>query len=126
MTRWWGLTALLWVVLAVQRLSSGGIAIAQDRVPATGGDLVITPLIHSSLQIEHAGKVIQIDPWSRAGLSRMKPADLIVITDDVAHHLDARAIAAVRKPGAPVVIAANGQKAEDRPRRDRDGQRRRP
>lgn len=110
MTRWCGFTALLWVVLVGQSLGSGRIAVAQDRVPATGGDLVITPLIHSSLQIEHAGKVIQIDPWSRAGLSRMKPADLIVITDDVAHHLDATAIAAVRKPGAPVVIAANGQK----------------
>jgi quinoprotein glucose dehydrogenase len=72
--------------------------------------LVITPFIHSSLQIEHAGKVIQIDPWSKGGLARMKPADLIVITDDVGHHLDAAAIKAVRKPGAPVVIAANGSK----------------
>ena len=53
--------------------------------------------------------MIQIDPWSKAGLARMKPADLIVITDDVAHHLDGAAITAVRKPGAPVVIAANGK-----------------
>ena len=105
-----GSTVLIWLVLVAQSFITGGITAAQDRVPATGGDLVITPLIHSSLQIEHAGKVIQIDPWSRAGLSRMRPADLIVITDDVAHHLDASAIAAVRKPGAPVVIAANGQK----------------
>jgi L-ascorbate metabolism protein UlaG (beta-lactamase superfamily) len=86
------------------------LAAVPDRFPASGGDLVITPLIHSSLQIEHAGKVIQIDPWSRAGLDRMKAADLIVITDDVGHHLDGKAIAAVRKAGAPVVIAANGQK----------------
>ena len=90
--------------------SVGQAKAAQDRVRTTNGDVIITPLIHSSVQIEHAGKVIQIDPWSRAGLSRMKPADLILITDDVAHHLDATAIAAVRKPGAPVVIAANGQK----------------
>ena len=83
---------------------------AGDRFPAAGGDLVITPLIHSSVQIEHAGKVIQVDPWSKGGLARMKPADLIVITDDVGHHLDAAAIKALRKPGAPVVIAANGAK----------------
>jgi L-ascorbate metabolism protein UlaG (beta-lactamase superfamily) len=83
---------------------------AQDRIPAQGGDLVITPLIHSSVQIEHAGRVIQVDPWSKGGLARMKPADLIVITDDVSHHLDAAAIAALRKPGAPVVIAENGRK----------------
>ena len=65
--------------------------------------------MHSTLQIEHAGTVIQIDPWTKAGLARMKPADLIVITDDVGHHLDGAAIKAVRKPGAPVVIAANGK-----------------
>lgn len=83
---------------------------AQDRFPATGGDVVITPLIHSSVQIEHAGKVIQVDPWSVGDLSKMKPADLILITDDVGHHLDVSAIQKLRKPGAPVVIPANGRK----------------
>jgi L-ascorbate metabolism protein UlaG (beta-lactamase superfamily) len=39
----------------------------------------------------------------------MKAADLIVITDDVGHHLDVKAIEKLRKPGAPVVIAANGK-----------------
>ncbi|MGE0361557.1 MAG: PQQ-binding-like beta-propeller repeat protein [Vicinamibacterales bacterium] len=82
---------------------------APQASAAAAAEPIITPLLHSSLQIEHAGKVIQIDPWSRAGLARMKPADLVVITDDVAHHLDGKAIAAVRKPGAPVVIAANGK-----------------
>jgi L-ascorbate metabolism protein UlaG (beta-lactamase superfamily) len=80
-----------------------------DRFPATGGDLEITPLIHSSVQIEHAGKVVQIDPWSAGDLSLAKPADLILITDDVGHHLDVKAIQQLRKPGAPVVIAANGK-----------------
>jgi L-ascorbate metabolism protein UlaG (beta-lactamase superfamily) len=84
-------------------------ATAADKVPAAGGDIEITPLIHSSVQIEHAGKVIQVDPWSLGDLSRAKPADLIVITDDVGHHLDLKAITQLRKPGAPVVIAANGK-----------------
>lgn len=83
--------------------------IAADRVPATGGDILITPIIHSSVQIEHAGKVVQIDPWSAGDLSIAKPADLILITDDVGHHLDVRAIARLRKPGAPVIVAANGK-----------------
>jgi L-ascorbate metabolism protein UlaG (beta-lactamase superfamily) len=82
---------------------------AQDRFPAAGGDIVITPLIHSSVQIEHAGQVIQVDPWSVGDLTRMKPADLIVITDDVGHHLDVKAIQKLRKAGAPIVIAANGK-----------------
>lgn len=73
------------------------------------GDIEITPLVHSSVQIEHAGKVIQVDPWSLGDLSAAKRADLILVTDDVAHHLDVKAIARLRKPGAPVVIAANGR-----------------
>ena len=86
----------------------GGRALA-DKVSATGGDITITPLIHSSLQIEHAGKVIQVDPWSALDLARYKKADLILITDDPAHHLDLKAIAALRKPGAPVIIPEVGK-----------------
>ena len=84
-------------------------AAAADRVPAAGGDIEVTPFFHSSVQIEHAGKVIQVDPWSLGDLSRARPADLILVTDDVGHHLDPRAIHQLRKPGAPVVIAANGK-----------------
>jgi L-ascorbate metabolism protein UlaG (beta-lactamase superfamily) len=84
-------------------------AIAADTFPAAGGDIEITPLIHSSVQIVHAGKVIQIDPWSAADLSRARAADLILITDDPAHHLDPKAIQQLRKPGAPIVIATNGK-----------------
>jgi L-ascorbate metabolism protein UlaG (beta-lactamase superfamily) len=82
---------------------------AADRVPAAGGDIEITPFLHSSVQIEHAGKVIQVDPWTVGDLSRAKPADLILVTDDPAHHLDPKAIQQLRKPGAPVVITANGK-----------------
>ncbi|MGE0866655.1 MAG: MBL fold metallo-hydrolase [Vicinamibacterales bacterium] len=83
-----------------------GAVFAADRF----GDVEITPFSHSHIQIEHAGKIIHIDPWSVSDLSKAKPADLILITDDVAHHLDVRAIARLRKPGATVVIAANGLK----------------
>ncbi|MGQ0732992.1 MAG: MBL fold metallo-hydrolase, partial [Acidobacteriota bacterium] len=76
---------------------------------SAAGDITITPIIHASVQLEHAGKVIQVDPWSVGGLDRMKPADLILITDDPGHHLDVEAIARLRKAGAPVVIAANGK-----------------
>ena len=84
-------------------------AFAADKVPAAGGDITITPLVHSSIQIEHAGKVIQIDPWSVLDLARYKKADLILITDDPVHHLDVTAIAALRKPGAPVIIPEAGK-----------------
>lgn len=94
--------------LLVAGLLSTALA-AADKYPASGGDIEITPLIHSSVQLEHAGRVVQIDPWSLGDLSRAKPADLILITDDVGHHLDVKAIARLRKPGAPVIIAANGR-----------------
>jgi L-ascorbate metabolism protein UlaG (beta-lactamase superfamily)/quercetin dioxygenase-like cupin family protein len=73
---------------------------------ARGDEVVVTPLLHASVQLEYAGKVIQIDPWSEADLTRAKPADLILITDDPIHHLDPKAIAQLRKPGAPVVVPA--------------------
>jgi len=83
---------------------------AADIFKAQGGNVTITPFTHASVQLEHAGKVIHVDPWSVADLSAAKPADLILVTDDPGHHLDVKAIAALRKPGAPVVIAANGLK----------------
>lgn len=84
-------------------------ALATDTFPAKGGDIEITPIVHASVQLEYAGTVIVVDPWSVGDLSRAKPADLILISDDVGHHLDVKAIQKLRKPGAPVVIAANGQ-----------------
>jgi hypothetical protein len=82
----------------------------QSTSAAAQNDVVITTGVHSSIQLEHGGKVVHIDPWSVGDLSKLKPADLILITDDVNHHLDVKAIAQLRKPGAPVVIAANGMK----------------
>lgn len=74
-------------------------------------DVEITPFVHSHIQLEHRGTVVHIDPWSVSDLSKAKPADVILITDDPGHHLDPKAIARVRKPGAPVVIPANGRMA---------------
>src|SRR5437667_5658280 len=73
-------------------------------VAAAPADVTITPLVHSSVQLESGGVVVQVDPWSKADLSRAKPADLILVTDDPAHHLDPKAIAQLRKPGAPVFL----------------------
>lgn len=80
-----------------------------DRLSAENGDIEITTFIHSSIQLEYRGTVIQIDPWRLGDLSRAKPADLILVTDDVGHHLDVEAIKQLRKPGAAVVITANGR-----------------
>ena len=79
---------------------------SQSRIAAEGGDIVITPIIHASVQVEYDGQVIQVDPWSAGDLSRAGAADLILVTDDPGHHLDQTAIEQLRKPGAPVVLTA--------------------
>ena len=76
---------------------------------ASPADVTITPLVHSSVQLESGGLVVQVDPWSKADLSRAKPADLILVTDDPIHHLDPEAIRKLRKPGAPVLLPPASQ-----------------
>ncbi len=83
---------------------SSTLAQVPSTVAAEGGDIVITPILHSSAQVEHAGRVIHIDPWSVGDLSQAKLADLILVTDDPGHHLDPEAIAQLQKPGAPVLV----------------------
>lgn len=86
---------------------ASGLAFS-DSVEGENGPIEIQALLHSSVQLEYQGMVIQVDPWDRLGLDGAKPADLILITDDIDHHLDHAAIAKLRKPGAPVVVATNG------------------
>ena len=85
--------------------------VATDTVPAAGGDIEITPIAHSSVQVEHAGTVVHVDPWSEGDYSSSSAgqADLILVTDTPGHHMDLEAIRMLRKPGAPVVIPARGR-----------------
>jgi len=85
---------------------AGSATLSGSRPP---DDIVVTPLLHASVQLEYGGKVVQVDPWSQADLTRAKPADLILVTDDPVHHLDPKAIVQLRKPGAPVVVPAASQ-----------------
>jgi L-ascorbate metabolism protein UlaG (beta-lactamase superfamily) len=95
-----------WFVVAL-----AGVITASPHAQDRRSSITITALAHASIQIEHAGKVIQVDPWSHARLASAKPADLVLITDADAggHHLDPKAIQVVRKPEAPVVIPAIGK-----------------
>jgi len=62
------------------------------------GNLSITPIIHGSVMFQFNGKVIYIDPWSRADLSGYPKADLILITHDHRDHLDQPALDMLRTP----------------------------
>jgi L-ascorbate metabolism protein UlaG (beta-lactamase superfamily) len=87
----------------------GAVILSHGAGSAGQTGVTITPLLHSSVQIEGAGQVVQIDPWSKADLTRAKPADLILVTDDPIHHLDPDAIRRLRKPGAPVLLPPASQ-----------------
>ena len=102
---------------------SGDTAYAQPPAPrsalpsrtvvaAAGGDIVITPFMHASVQIEHAGMVIQVDP-AMGDVTKAKAADLVLVTDEHDDHFSPSRIAKVRKPGAPVVMPAAVQRRAD-------------
>lgn len=77
-----------------------------DRIPTSSGDLAITFLGHGTLMFDFAGKVTHVDPYGKlANYTELPDADLILITHEHRDHLDADAIAAVRKK--TTVIVAN-------------------
>ena len=59
-----------------------------DTISGTDGDIEISPIVHSSVQLEYQGFVVQVDPWAPIDISHAKPADLILVTDSPGHHLD--------------------------------------
>ena len=77
-------------------------ASGQNTVPATGGDITITPFQHASLQIEHGGKVIQVDP-AQGDLSKAKPGDLVLITDIHGDHLNTETLSAVASDKTTII-----------------------
>ena len=78
-----------------------------DSVPGMNGPIEITPLVHSSVQLEYEGFVVQVDPWGPVDISHAKTADLILVTDSPGHHLDAAIIAELSDADTSVVIAEN-------------------
>jgi L-ascorbate metabolism protein UlaG (beta-lactamase superfamily) len=69
----------------------------------TAGPVKITPLYHASLVIEAGGKVIYLDPWSKANFTGLPPADLILITDIHEDHMDPPVIQTVSKAGTEII-----------------------
>lgn len=65
-------------------------------IPARGGNIKITPFFHASMQIEYAGKVIQVDPISMADLSHAKRANFILVTHAHADHFDVKSLERLR------------------------------
>lgn len=99
------MTKTVWMMAATLALVPGAARAQQNTVPASGGNITITPFQHASLQVEFGGKVIQVDP-AQGDFSKAKPGDVVLVTDIHGDHLNPDALAKVRKPGAPVVMPA--------------------
>jgi L-ascorbate metabolism protein UlaG (beta-lactamase superfamily) len=84
----------------------------QDVVKTGAGDLIITFIGHGTLMFSFGGKVIHVDPVGQyADYGKLPQADLILITHEHRDHLDPKAVALLRRPGAEIVLnqAAAGQ-----------------
>ena len=119
MRLWFGVLALIAFL---------GATIAADTIPATGGNIELTPMAHAHVMIEYGGKVIHIDPNAMANFASAKPADIVLITDIHGDHMDPTAIDRVKKattqyvapaaladrfPGATTLIANGESKTVD-------------
>ncbi len=82
---------------------------AATTIDGAEGPITITPLVHSSVQIEYQGLVIQVDPWSAISRSNYKTADIILVTDNPGHHLDPRAIRALSHADTTVLAPPNSE-----------------
>jgi len=92
-------------LVSVTAMAAAVLVAAQaDTIPATDGDIHITPIMRMSVQVEYAGTVIHVDPMGKNDYSQAKPADLILVTDIHPDSYDPDQIAKIRKAGAPVVM----------------------
>src|SRR4029453_19140017 len=86
-------------------------AASVDTIPASGGDITIVPMNHATLQLRHAGKVIDVDPVAQANFGALPAPALILVTDIHGDHLDPATITKLRKAGTVIVgpAAATGK-----------------
>jgi gluconolactonase len=97
------------VRMRVRGVAQEGIAseqeYEQDIVKTSAGDLKITFIGHGTLMFAFKGKIIHVDPVSRAAdYAEMPKADLILLTHEHGDHLDTKAIEVLKKEGTELVL----------------------
>lgn len=105
--------------LALAGSSASPLAAQTDSFPADGGPVLVTPFAGAGVQLEHLGLVIHVDPWSRGDYSGAKPADLILITDTPADHLDPDLIRTLSTPSTVIIVPTTPGDARDEGGSDR-------
>ena len=78
----------------------------------SGKTLQVNPIKHASMEIVFDGRIIQVDPVIKGAqpvtdYTKMAKADYILITHEHYDHLDAQAVADLKKEGTKIVTNAN-------------------
>ena len=91
------LLAVVWSSMTV------GVGVA-DSIPAEGGDIEITPILHGSVMLEYGGMIFYVDPYGKGDYTDAAKADVILVTDIHGDHLDPEMIDRLRKDSTVLVI----------------------
>jgi L-ascorbate metabolism protein UlaG (beta-lactamase superfamily) len=95
-------------VIFFAALGSAASAQSFDTIATSAGALKLHFLGHGTLMLDFAGTIVHVDPVSgEADYTSLPRADLILITHEHSDHLDAGAIAAVRKDSTVIVANPN-------------------
>jgi len=101
------------VLVAALALSPTACFGQTDTYEAPEGEILITPFAGAGVQLEHGGIVVHVDPWSRGDYTEARPADLVLITDTPADHLDPDLVQRLRTERTLVIVPARPETARD-------------
>ena len=106
--------------LATWQISSAAAADAlptEDRIPATGGEIVVHPILHGTLALTWNGKTVYVDPAPGPGAAKgsdgadafkkLPPPDVIVVTHIHGDHYNAQALEKLAGPKTVIFTPAN-------------------
>jgi L-ascorbate metabolism protein UlaG (beta-lactamase superfamily) len=97
---------LRFAALAFAALFVAALAVSAAEVQTfktSKGDVKITPIYHAAMLIEAGGKNIYVDPAKPAVITGMPKADLILITDIHADHMDQNEVTELSKDGTDIM-----------------------